>query len=145
VNPVSEDIKDKLVAGGIGTFATTSTSVWNIYIDDEPDQPDQTITIYDTSAGSPDRFLNHSRPLHKTPFQIRVRGNAYLATHNTIKSVETYLDQISTWVASGPDSADPDVNYESVFLDSGPFSLGKDATKRFIWVATFTAHRQEKP
>lgn len=141
---VSEDIKDNLVADSIGVFGGNDASNWNIHINVEPSSPDQAISIYDVTSPPSTRFHNTKRPLKHTSFLVRVRGSTDTAAQNKATEIEDYLDQKSRWTVSGPDSADPDYTYKTVICDSSPFFLEQDENNRFIWVANYTAHRQEK-
>ena len=91
MNPPSEDIKDLLVSAGIGTFAASSG--WGIYIAEEPESPDTTITLYDTQGEAPDPawLIDYPR------FMVRVRGeeDSYLATYAKALAVRDELNGIA--------------------------------------------------
>lgn len=64
----SEDIKDLLVAAGVGIFAAETG--WSINISKEPTKPDTAITIYPTGGTDPNpKFI-----LDHPSVQVRVRG-----------------------------------------------------------------------
>lgn len=65
---VSIDMKDILVADGVGVFGGGGT--WSIYIGLEPPDPDQVITLYDTGGNDPNPRLL----IDFQTFQVRVRG-----------------------------------------------------------------------
>lgn len=138
MNPVSEDIKDVLVQLREGTFAGTSETSWNIYINEEPMTPDMSITVYDLSA-SGTGVANTTVPLvQECPFQIRVRGKRGkdLDTYKKLDKLIKLLRQRGRWTVQGI------VQYHGVFLRSGPLFLEKDENSRYIWVATMYAKRQ---
>lgn len=68
MTPPSVDVKDLLVAAGLGTFAATSG--WGIYVGSEPPTPDTCITIYDTGGPAPQPRAALDMP----DVQVRVRG-----------------------------------------------------------------------
>ena len=64
MNPASEDIKDILVADGVGAFGT------DLFISLMPETPDACVSIYDT--GGMDPILNY---VYDYPtVQVRIRG-----------------------------------------------------------------------
>jgi|TARA_R110000803_G_scaffold210841_1_gene284321 hypothetical protein len=75
--PTSVECKDLLVTAGVGTFAAASG--WGIYISQEPESPNTTITVYDVGGLTPNpKFL-----LDEPSVQLRIRGapDAYLAAY----------------------------------------------------------------
>lgn len=144
MNPVSEDMKDLLVAAGIGTFA--STSAWGIYTNEEPKTPNQCITIYDVPGPRPDYYMNSAKkPLLNPMFQVRVRSLTYLEGWNKHRAIAVVLDRRARFDASGAESGDSDVQYQSITkTTSDPQYLGKDDNNRFLWVWTYQAFRREK-
>lgn len=68
MNPCSIDIKDLIVAAGLGTFKATTG--WGVYVSKEPKEPDTVITVYDTGGFSP----NPRFPMDEPTVQVRVRG-----------------------------------------------------------------------
>jgi len=84
MNPASEDIKDLITqSDGVGTFGV------DVFIGDEPSQPDLCVTIYDDGGLAPDlatdlEFLN---------VRVEVRGaaNGYKATYNKIERIRNLL------------------------------------------------------
>ena len=68
MNPASVDLKTLLVSAGLGTFGATSG--WGIYISEQPDAPDTTITLWDTGGSDPNPALALDQPT----VMIWVRG-----------------------------------------------------------------------
>ena len=85
--PMSIDIKDLLVAAGLGTF--NSTTGWNICFAREPKTPDQCITIFDSGGGE----ANPKWLLDYPSIQVRIRGakGQYLAAWRKAKQVKDAL------------------------------------------------------
>lgn len=118
MNPLSEDVKDKLVAASIGTFA--STSAWGIFINTEPDLPDSCITLYDTGGPAPEECFSRSiNPLLRPSIQVRVRGTTYLATFAKMKAIINVLRRIGPWTlaASSTEAADVTAAYNGLSLE----------------------------
>ncbi len=143
MNPVTEDVKDKLVAESLGVFALTNDSDFGIFIGLEPPLPNQCITLYDSGAAPPGYSLDEVPPMNSDTFQVRVRAPTYLLSNKRLLKIDKFLAQIARFDTTGPDSADPTVHYETILRISGPFYLLKDGDDRHIWVANFMAKRQE--
>jgi len=130
-NPVSVDIKDKLVASGLGTFAATTG--WAIYVGSRPEAPDDVISIYDTQ-GTNMNPLAKGVEIGKYTFQIQVRAGSYVNAHDKIEAIEAVLDRLKLTVGSTYYSA---INRVKLIAFSG-----YDADNRAIWVQDYTAIRQ---
>lgn len=144
MNAASEDVKDRLVAGGLGVFASQTDGTFGIFIGHEPTTPDTTITIYDTGAPFPGYYLDRAHPpTDFSTFQIRVRDQQYLDSHKKIKDVDDFLSQIASFNVPGVDVGELNVRYSSILKTSGPLFLEKDNNDRFIWVANFQVFREE--
>jgi len=134
MNPVTVDIKDKLVAAGQGTFAATTG--WGIYLAHEPITPNTTITIYER-GGTTQYFQNRSKsPLRIDSFQVRVRGVGYIASYNKAKSVQDTLTGLSGFRIG-------DVRYSLVANETEILLFDMDERDRYIWIANYNAFRQE--
>ena len=133
MNPVSEDIKDKLVTSGLGTFGAITG--WGIFISSEPEKLDTTITLYDTGGPKPQTVQDRSvKPLRTEAIQIRVRGKEYKTAYTKIESI---VDAI---VGYGKFTAGSTV-YKGLFRSSDILFLELDSRGRYIWVVNFQAVR----
>lgn len=134
MNPITEDIKDVLVRLGLGKFASTAKATWSIQMVSEPSEPNNTITVYD----SPGRLLKyHNRDDAEAPgFLVRVRGETYLGAHEKMVEVCKALNKIGRFTLNG-------AKYENLFQDGTELFLKTDDNGRFIWIANFTAFREE--
>lgn len=134
MNPVSEDLKDKLVASGIGVFAAATG--WGIFIGVEPEKLDTTITLYDTGGPKPETVQNRSvNPLRREGVQIRVRGTGYKTAYTKMEAV------INAIIGYGKFSVGV-VRYKGLFRTSDVLFLEQDNTDHHIWVANFQAVRE---
>jgi hypothetical protein len=135
MNPTSEDIKDKLVAAGLGTFAATTG--WSIAVGVEPESPDTTITIYDAGGPGGDKFLDETVHSYRHPaFQVRVRAPTYTAASAKIEAIVDALEALAAWTAGG-------AGYGGVWLSSDVLSLGQDDHRRTRLVANFRTLKQK--
>ncbi len=131
MNPTSVDIKDLLVIGAHGVFAATTG--WSIHIGVEPDNPDTTITLYDTPAepANPKFLLDFPR------WQIRVRGtgNSYPTTYAKALQIRDALLGLPSQTLGG-------TVYVGIYLVNDIFFLQQDKASRPIFVSNWRAFRQ---
>jgi hypothetical protein len=148
MNPVIEDIKDKLVAGSVGTLGATSG--WGIHLNREPASNESTvttITLYDTGGAPPVKSMDKSKPeLKKSSFQARVRAATDLAAQNKIREIIDLLTTLSPWTVGPnvPDTGDAAVRYTEVVQSTEESFLEKNDNDEFIWTVDFYATRKEK-
>ena len=131
MNAQSEDIKDMLEAeSSLGlTFAG------NLFIGKEPDQPDDTTTIFDT-PGFPDQLTFEKNEIYEYPsIQIRVRSNDYLTGINLARDIKDSLHGRGheTW---------NDTLYTVIRCVSGPALLDWDDHNRPRFVINFNIQRR---
>jgi len=141
MKPASEDIKDMLVAGGIGVFGAASG--WSINIGVEPSKPnapDTTLTIYDTGGSLLYTMTNTDNPVMYNTFQLRVRANGYVAGYQKLLAASKVLENQTTYVN---DDDTYDVSYYTIKRTTDIMSLGEDDNDRKIWVTNFQTTRRE--
>lgn len=142
MNPLSVDIKDRLVTKGVGTFAT------DIFIDSMPREPDNVVVIIDADGGPPQRTMSAVRTdatLDHDIVQIQVRNSDYANAYAKMREVVDALEKGGIrWTATGPESGDADVAVEGVFAMGGIQSLGRDDGDRYILSRNYRAVRREK-
>jgi len=139
MNPVSVDIKDLLVADGLGEFAGTASAQWAIFISEEPDKPNMTITIYDTPGEAADKVMDGGADhfMH-SGFQLRVRAKRYLTAHAHIEECRKALDR------RGKFKIDK-THYDNINMDPEPLPIGKDSQGRHTFTINGIGYRQERP
>lgn len=120
------EVKDYLVAQGVGTFGATSG--WAIYIGIEPEDPDTVITLYDR----PGDIANPKYSLDYPRWQIRVRGtpNSYVATHGKAKEIKDVLLGL-------PPQNLGTTRYDGVFMVGDIFYLQADEKGRPIFITNW--------
>lgn len=137
MNPVSIDIKDKLVAEGVGVFAATTG--WGIYIGQEPagsesDGTDTTLTIYDV-IGTPDDTLGKVETDDFT-IQIRARGakGGYDDASTKLEEVQGVLNQLKNYITGS-------TRYASIYRSSTHNFLLRDEQNRPVWTVNYSGLR----
>jgi hypothetical protein len=134
MNPVSVDIKDVLVAEGIGTFGATSG--WRIFIGEMQDSPHTIIAIYDTGGNEQQPLFNGDN-LQNPVFDVKVRAGvgAYLAAYNKAVEIDNVLNLISG------NAILTARNYEGIFRQTDIFFIGYDENKRPIFGLNYRTKR----
>lgn len=132
MNAPTVDIRDYLVAQGMGAFAATSG--WALYISSEPASPHTTITLYDLPGEEP----LYSSGIEHPAVQVRVRGSpgGYLAAYDKARQIRDLL------VMGGPFSVGSATYNAWIEGDIG--HLETDNQGRPIFVATYRLQRSEK-
>jgi len=134
MNSASEDLKDILVAGGIGAFGGTSR--WAISIQAEADEPNDVVTLYDVSGLSPAQLKNVSLDPVRYPYvQIRVRSVSYTDGVAKMEAIVGILNQKIKFTQGG-------TYYLGVFLVGEPLGLDPDINRRHLRVASFRIVRR---
>jgi len=137
-SPMSVDVKDILVAAGIGVFASTSSSEYGIYIGQGAETPDTIIAIFDVPAGKVIQPITRSVGpdyvgTHRV--QIKVRSNSYVEAYDKIIEIEQELERkINTTVGN--------VFYNVIYRDGTPVFDSYDEQNRAVWRQNWSAMRQ---
>ena len=84
------------LSGGTGTLVTdpTANQDWGVFIDSEPDSPDNCVTIYDTQGIDEGRTAIDRERQEHPGVQIRVRATTALAGYQKAQQIAVALDQI---------------------------------------------------
>ncbi len=87
--PVSQHIRDLLVAGGTPVGDSDPAQPWAVYVSREPVAPDSVITVYDTPGTAP----NPKYLLDFPGIQVRIRGEKelYIDAWNKARDVKDLL------------------------------------------------------
>lgn len=126
-----------LIAIGHGTLPTASGS-WPINVMNEPDTPDDCITVYNTTGKVQGRIQKTGEFVEKPGIQVRIRAANYSTGYTKGKQIETSLDT--------------DVLQDTVTIGSSQYRvhalsrtanlvwLGKDVTssKRQVFTLNYT-------
>ena len=142
MNAVSIDIKDRLVAAGVGTFANTASTTWGIFVGEEQEKLKRTITLFDTGGFQPDLTLNTTRAMEHPTYQIRVRANTYQEGHDKIEDCVKALERQGAFDGT-VDSTENSVRYSDTWRTSGILFL-KKMEGSYVWTVNMIALRQER-
>lgn len=126
MNPPSEDIKDFLIDGAVGTFGI------DIFISKEPTTPHACVTVFDTGGENPDAHLVYDKPT----VQVRVRGakGSYEAAFVTAQAVRAALHGQANVVKNG-------TTYIGVWAVGDIMFIGYDDNDRPLLTINFRIHR----
>lgn len=131
MNAPSEDIKDMLEAeSSLGlTFAT------DLFIGQEPAEPDNCVTIFDTSGAPPQLTYNKTEKYQYPSIQIRVRNRAYMAGWTLADDIKDALHGRAheTWNAT---------QYEVIISTGEPALLDWDENGRARFFINFDIQRR---
>jgi hypothetical protein len=131
MNPVSEDVKDMLAADSelALIFAT------NLFIGNEPAEPDECVTIFDTPGYPPQLNLDSSERYENPSIQIRVRGMTYNGAFALADLILSSLHGRAreTWNTTF---------YALIKCANGPFLLDWDENERPRFVLNFDIQRR---
>jgi hypothetical protein len=134
MNSATEDIKDKLIAAGEGTYAAQTS--WGIFINEEPPGLSETISLFDMGGASPDRVMDAAKqPTRHPDVTIRVRATTDSDAHAKIVSVVKTLRELGRFGVGT-------VRYAGIFAGEPRFLEITD-DKKFIWTVSVTAHRHD--
>lgn len=127
----AHDVAKYLASLGIGTWAGANT--WAIYAFQEPTEPENVITVYDTGGAGPDTDeMDWQRPT----FQVRVRCKVYrdgYAKHLAIRNALLLTSPITMLTSV----------FIGINMTSDIVSLGKLDNNLFALTANYTAIRKE--
>jgi len=130
-NPASKDLLDLLDNAGVGTPGASSG--WGLFIGEEPAEPDQAITLYDTSGGEP----NAKWLLDEPHVQCRIRGarHDYPGAHSKAQEVMDTLLGLPQQTQGG-------TVYVGIWALNSPFFLESDDNRRAIFTVNFRIVRE---
>jgi hypothetical protein len=116
-------LRQLLIDIGVGT----SQGTWPIKVDNEPDAPDDCITVYNTSGGIDGRNQISGEGLEHPGVQVRVRSSNPTTGWQKIKAIAVVLDQSIHLDAVTIDSSSYIVY--AVTRAGSPLSIGSDVSK----------------
>ena len=131
MNPASKDVKDLLEAeGSLGlTFKT------NLFVGNEPTEPDDCVTIFDTPGSPPQLTLAKGEDYFYPSIQIRVRDRDYLYGWDLMNDIKTLLHGWGQDTING-------TYYAVIRCTQEPSLLDWDENGRARFVTTFDIQRR---
>jgi len=135
-NPVSEDIKDRLVELNLGEFGSSKANEWAIFVSEIPENAPATILVVYDTVGSMQKTYNTEKPFLRCAFQLRCRDTTYLGAREKLMEASVKLNASDTWAVGT-------MKYKGISFDEEPIPLiRKDEKSRSTWVLNGTAFRQ---
>lgn len=136
MNPFSVDVKDLLVAAGVGVFyPNAADGQWHIAIGWEPPSPDKVITLYDTGGFDPEYILDGTTYRQPT-LQARIRSNegGYLDAYAKAEEAVAVLDRSDPQTLNG-------AQYSGIWTLGDITRLELDDNNRPLFVVNFRTMR----
>ena len=130
MNAPSIDIADLLILSSSGLSFVQGT---DLFIGQEPDIPDECITIYDRPGFAPENIIE---VYDKPGFMVRIRGakKDYSGAYNNAQDIKEYLHKM----------ADETINatrYIGIWAEGDANFIGYDDNNRPIFTLNFICHR----
>ena len=142
----SQVIRQLLIDLGVASDGGT----WPAYASQEPDKPDDCITVYDTSETRQGRFQVGGEEQSAYNLQIKVRSNDYQEGHVKANSIKTTLAQSvqNTTVSTLDDEANGTATQSylvyAISLRSF-FSIPVPYSDRKVWTCNIQATITQSP
>lgn len=130
MNSPATDIANYLANSGVGTL--NGTTSWRVGIASEPEDPDDTVTVYDYPGAEPD---TDQLDILRSNFQVRVRSANYQSAYDKQVAIRDLL--IHT-----PISAESSI-FSLVVMQSDIAPIGRDDRERWLLVANYRCRRSE--
>lgn len=132
MNNVAEDIKDIL----LGESSLELTFGTDLFVGREPAEPNDCVTIFDTSGQPPQLTLEEEgATLNYDSFQIRVRNTSYRDGWDVIESIQDLLHGRANETWNG-------TMYSVIFCSSGPALLEWDENDRVKFIINYRTIRR---
>lgn len=124
MNSAAQDILEHLIALSIVTDGS-------VFFGEEPKDPNDCVTIYDTGGGDPFPDIE----LYDTSIQIRVRDTKYTEAYAKQNQIREALIIPTTFEING-------TRYIGVWNQGDIISLGRDQNNRAILTSNYRIERQ---
>lgn len=106
----------------------------NLFISSEPASPDNVVTVYDTTSGSPVLFLDNQYKYYYPSVQVRIRDNSYQNGYALGKAI---MD-----IVHGDGYVTGDTTYTVMQATSNPFLLEYDENRRAVFILNINLQRR---
>jgi hypothetical protein len=134
INSPATDTATFLQVGGFGNVGGPGT--WPIYVGDEPAQPAECITVFDSPGGG---LLSPDESLYEHFMQVRVRAIAYDTGYDKIAAVRDWLAVTTKGKVVGS------WHYLGFWVTADIASIGRDQQNRHLLVCNFRLNREPQP
>lgn len=129
MNSPAHDIALYLAAASVGTFAV------DLFVGNEPAQPDNCVTVYDYPGGEHD---TDQMDIERPNFQVRVRALKYDEGYARQEQIANLLIQSATGIVCETS------RFPLVMPITNIAGLGRDSNQRNILVASYRAIRTKE-
>jgi len=134
-HPPAEIIGQLLVDLSVGT--NTLSADWAVFIESEPDTPDESITVFDTANTYQGTIQISGETQEFHGIQVRVRGGRYSTAWAIVNDVAVKMDtQVKRDIVTLSSST---YNVHGAHRTSGPIHLGRESpqSKREIFTLNY--------
>lgn len=143
-NPPAEIVGQLLVDLGIGSASLSSN--WAVFIESEPDEPDNSITVYDTANELIGSVMVDGEVIEYPGVQVRIRSQNYPTGWTKMEEIKNAFDRTvkRTLVTIGSNV----YRIHTFIRASGPFHIGREgeSSDRDIFTINYTcALKQTSP
>ncbi len=123
--------------------APSASGSWPAYVDQEPDAPDNVITVTDSAGIRQGRFMADGEVQEKHGFQIRIRSNDHYEGYEKSRDIAVALDESVnlTTVSVGDDAGTGSDSYliQCISGRGSILRLGKDTPRTKLNLFTINA------
>jgi len=142
----SQILRQLLIDLGLGADGGTT---WPVYAEQEPDNPDACITVYETAGMGRGRFQQSGEVQVLYGIQIRVRAanaqTARVKVDDVLYSLtqNTYLDVVTVTDDEGYGTASSSYTFYNVAHRSGPLDVPDPNSNRRVYTLNMLANLRE--
>lgn len=126
---MAAEIAAHLVANGYGSTTAPSPT---IFADFFPGQPDNVISVNDTTGFEPERAMGRL-VMETRNLQILVRNTTRSGAETIANNIFTLLDRFDGTLSG--------TRYYSILGRTTPFSLGRDENNRHRWTCNYVVRK----
>jgi len=122
----AHDIAEYLEDQGVDT---------TVYVNEEPDSPDNCVTIYDTQGAEPPL---QDIELYEPTIQVRVRNTDHATGYQKMREIVDLLILPTTRDLGASD----DTRYIGIWATTDILSIGRDDNNRHVFTSNYRINRQ---
>lgn len=143
MNPLTTDMKNKMVALGLGVDGVlTPAADWSIHERAYPTKPPRIIAVYRTDNDH-QHILGTRRSYETLRFQVRVRGVTPIEAEAKADAIHEGLERVGRFIVQPISPNTVRMLYLDILLINGPIDMGRDENDRPSFVLNFKTFREE--
>ena len=134
-NSPADVVRWLLIQLGLGTNPEDEKN-WPVEVSNEPDKPDNLITVYDTAGITDGRVQRTGETAEHRGVMFQIRGTSQPVAWGKAEEIKTVIDEsvVNSTVIIGAGTAGKEYVVFSITRHSGPVSLGREpGTNRFLF------------